>query len=95
MIEDAGVVPEVVLYLETPPTKDELKKLISQLGISAEALVRKGEDDYKQNFKGKQLSEEQWVQAMEDFPKLIERPIVVRGQRAIIGRPPEAVKSLL
>jgi len=58
-------------------------------------LLRKGEVDYKENFKGKILSDEEWISAMVQYPKLIERPIVVSDNKAILGRPPENVLDLL
>jgi len=85
---------EIVEYLKTPVSKLELQSLIKMLGIKAFDLIRKGEPIFKSEFKGKNLSEDQWVQAMVDHPKLIERPIVVNGNKAIIGRPPEKVLEL-
>jgi len=95
MIEASGIRPEVVEYLKDVPSAEELKGIILKLGISAEALIRKGESEYKELYKGKSLSEEQWVQAMINHPKLIERPIVIKGDRAVLGRPPENVERLL
>ncbi len=95
LIQDAGKEPEIIEYLKTPPTEDELKSILKKLGIEAEELLRKGESVFKENFRGKELSDNQWVKAMVDNPVLIERPIVVAGQKAVIGRPPENVKSLL
>ena len=95
LIADAGVLPEVVEYLKTPPTVDELREIVGKLGISPEALVRKGEAIYKENFKGKSLSDEEWLIALAENPKLIERPIVIEGDRAVLGRPPENVNELL
>lgn len=90
-----NVEPEIIEYLKEIPTKSELENLIAILGISPESLIRKGESAYKENFKGKTLSDPGWIQAMVDFPKLIERPIVVKGKTAVIGRPPEKVLELL
>ncbi len=86
---------EVVEYLKTPLTAKEIRDLLNLLGISAFELVRKGEEVYKKEFKGKDLSEEEWIAAMESHPKLIERPIVVKGDKAVIGRPPERVLDLI
>ncbi|MBD3638670.1 MAG: arsenate reductase (glutaredoxin) [Crocinitomicaceae bacterium] len=86
---------EIVNYLETPPSKAELKEVIAMLGIKPHDLIRKGEAEYKDNFKGKDLSDDQWLDAMVKYPKLIERPIVIKGNQAIIGRPPEKVLELL
>lgn len=95
LLEENGVDPDVVLYLNDIPSKTELKEILKKLNISAEELVRKGEKDYKENFKGKNLSEEEWIEALIKFPKLIERPIVVKGDKALIGRPPESVLAFV
>lgn len=96
LIEDAGITPTVRLYLETPPTKAELKTLLKQLGISARELLRKGEDAYKElNLKDTTLSDSALIDAMVAHPKLIERPIVVCVDKAVLGRPPENVNTLL
>jgi arsenate reductase len=90
-----GVEPEVILYLENPPSQKELKAIVQKLGIKPEQLVRKGEAIYKEQFKGKTLTDTQWIKAMVDNPKLIERPIVVKEDKAVIGRPPEEVLDLI
>ena len=96
LLKDRNIEPTVVLYLETPPSTDEITKLLDQLGISARQLLRKGEDAYKENnLNDDSLSEDQLIQAMHDFPKLIERPIVVANGKAALGRPPEQVLEIL
>ncbi|MBL6445051.1 arsenate reductase (glutaredoxin) [Fulvivirga sp. 29W222] len=95
IIESSGAMMEVVEYLKTPPTKGELKQIIEKLGIKPEGLIRKGEAIYKEKYKGKSLTDDEWIEAMEGNPILIERPIVVKGDKAVIGRPPENVKELL
>lgn len=95
LIEAKGVEVEVIEYLKAPPSKNELKELLKQLDLSASAIIRKNESIFKENFKGKQLSEEEWIEAMIAHPKLIERPIVVKGNQAVLGRPPENVNELL
>lgn len=94
-LEDEGAAFEVVNYLEETPSKEELRDILKKLGIKAEELIRKGEQDFKDNFKGKSLSEEEWIEAMVNYPKLIERPIIVDGDKAVIGRPPEEVFKLI
>jgi len=94
IIEEKGIEVEKVLYLENALTKIELIHILKKLGIDAEKLVRKSEVIYKEKYKGKNLSEEKWIEVMVENPKLIERPIVVKGEKAIIGRPPENVKDL-
>lgn len=95
LIQDAGVEPEVVEYLKDVPSKADLKELVGMLGIKPYDLLRRGEKDFKENFKGKDLSDDEWIAAMVKYPKLIERPIVVKQKKAVLGRPPENVKELL
>ena len=94
LLKEEGYKPEVVEYLKTPPSQEELIEILSLLGISAEQIIRTGEKIFKENYKGKTFSEEEWVQILIENPKLIERPIVVAGKKAVIGRPPENVHSL-
>ena len=95
LLEAHGVQPNVVLYLETPPSASELTGLLKKLGITAAQLVRQGEDEYKTSGLTKNSSEKDIVAAMARHPRLIERPIVVRGSKAVLGRPPENVLALL
>lgn len=95
LIKEKGVEPEIVLYLNTPPTKTELLTIIRQLNIKPSQLLRKGEKIYKEQFKGKEIAEKEWVDIMVEYPKLIERPIVIKDGKAVLGRPPENVLGLL
>ena len=95
LLQENGIEPEIIEYLKTPPGRDELATLVKKLGVKPEALVRKGEDVYKERYKDESLSDEQWLKALAENPVLIERPIVVRGTRAVLGRPPENVRALL
>ncbi|MDI6634716.1 arsenate reductase (glutaredoxin) [Pantoea dispersa] len=97
LLQQQGIEPQVVLYLDTPPDIDTLKTLLQQLGMhSARELMRRGEEIYKTlGLASNDLSEKQLLQAMAEHPKLIERPIVIKGDRARIGRPPEAVLEIL
>lgn len=95
LIREQDVEPEIIEYLKDIPSEKELKSLIALLGIEPLELVRKGEPDYRENFKGKILSNDEWIKAMIQYPKLIERPIVVSGDKAVVGRPPESVLELL
>ena len=95
IINNNGIEPEIVLYLETPPSRKEIQALLEKLGISAFDLIRKEEKLFKEEYRGKELSEEEWIRIMADNPKLIQRPIVIKGKQAIIGRPPESVHVLL
>ena len=94
LLEGRGLAPRIVKYLETPTTAAELAVLVKKLGIRPEALVRKGEDIYRAKYAGRTLSDAEWIAALVEHPALIERPIVVAGERAIIGRPPERVSAL-
>jgi len=95
LLKENGVEPEIVLYLKTPPSKEELQTLIKQLNIQPSQLLRKGEKIYKEQFKGKEIAEAAWIDIMIAHPKLIERPIVVKDGKAVLGRPPENVFDLL
>lgn len=94
-LEEHGQGFEIIKYLDTPLTFDELKIIIEKLGIPPLDLVRKNEAIWKSNFKGKNLSDQELVQAMIDYPKLMERPIVVAGNNAVIGRPTERIFEIL
>ena len=96
LLEENGIHPKIVLYLETPPDKKELSGLLKNLGISARELLRKNEDAYKElGLADTSLSESKLIDAMIKEPKLIERPIVIKGKLAVLGRPPENVLELL
>ena len=96
LLEENGIRPAVVLYLDTPPDAKTLQSILKKLGIKARDLLRKGEDEYKAlQLDNPALGEAQLVAAMCAHPKLIERPIVVNGNRAAIGRPPEQVLEIL
>ena len=96
LLEDSGVAPTVILYLETPLSVAELKEVLAKLGMAPRDLMRKGEAEYKDNnLQDQSLSDADLLAAMARFPKLIERPIVIKGDKAKIGRPPESVLELL
>ena len=95
ILQEAKVDIEIIEYLKNPLTKEEVKDVLKKLNISPIDLVRKNEAIWKEKFKNKTLSEEQIIQAMVDNPKLIERPIILSGDKAVIGRPPENINSLL
>lgn len=87
--------PEIVEYLNTPVSEKEIRSILKMLQISAFDLIRKGEEEYKTLFKGKELSEEEWIRTMVSHPKLIERPIVIKDGKAVLGRPPEKILELI
>jgi len=96
LIKTQDIEPEIVLYLETPLDAQTIAGLLKKLGISARQLLRRGEQAYKeQNLSDTSLTEKQLIDAMVKSPKLIERPVVVVGNKAIIGRPPEQVLEIL
>jgi len=96
LLEDSGVAPTVILYLEPPLSVAELKEVLAKLGMAPRDLMRKGEAEYKDNnLQDQSLSDADLLAAMARFPKLIERPIVIKGDKAKIGRPPESVLELL
>jgi arsenate reductase (glutaredoxin) len=95
LLQAAGVQPQLIEYLQATPTAPQLREVVRKLGIGAGELVRKNEEVYEAQYAGKALSEDQWIAAMIKDPILIERPILIRGERAVIGRPPERVRALL
>lgn len=86
---------EVIDYLKQGPTKADLEEILSHLKITPLQLVRKGENIFKENYKGKEMTDAEWITAMVEHPILIERPIVIKDGKAIIGRPPELVLDIL
>ena len=95
LLEEKGVTPDIVLYLETQPSKEEIAGLLEKLGMTAQQVVRRGEEAYKASGLSQASSDEDVLTAMSQHPKLIERPIVVKGGRAVLGRPPENVLELI
>ncbi len=96
LLEENGVKPEIILYLETPPSKEEIKNILGKLSMQPRQLMRTKEDLYKENTLGDEsLSDEQLIDAMVNFPKVIERPIVLANNKAAVGRPPENVLDIL
>lgn len=94
ILQTAKVDFEIIEYIKNPLSYEDLKEVLEKLGIPAIDLVRKNEAIWKENYKGKTLSEEEVIEAMVAYPKLIERPIVIKDNSAIIGRPPENIKTL-
>lgn len=95
ILENSGKEFEIVKYLDNTPSEKELKEVINLLGISPIDLVRKNEKIWKDEYKGKELSDSDIVKAMIENPKLIERPIVINGDKAAVGRPPEIIKEII
>lgn len=95
LLSKHGVTPEVVLYLETPPTADQIRQVLKRLGKTAIELVRTGENAFSDMNLSKASTEESLIEAMVANPILIERPVVISKDRAALGRPPENVLSLI
>jgi len=96
LLQEHGVEPEVVEYLKTPPDKETLKNILSQLQLSPRDLMRHKENEYTENhLDDPSLSDNELIEAMLKHPKLIERPIVVTDKGAAIGRPPENVLEVV
>jgi len=94
-VEASGQPFEIVYYLDTVLSKQQLKEIIHQLGISPINLVRTQEAIWKSEFQGKELTEDMILDALSSHPKLIERPIVLNNQKGVVGRPPEKIPEFL
>ncbi|HET6989890.1 MAG TPA: ArsC/Spx/MgsR family protein [Bacteroidia bacterium] len=95
LLKKKKIMPDVFLYSVTPPTEEEIKSVLKKLGIPAEQLIRKKESIFKEKFEGKKMTEEKWIKAMVKYPILIERPIIIKGNKAVIGRPTARVLTIL
>ena len=94
-LEEKGIKVEVIKYLDQVPTYDELVAILQKLQFKPMQLIRKGEAIWKENYKGKELTDEQLITAMLENPKLIERPIIIKGDKAVIAHPLENIDKLL
>jgi arsenate reductase len=95
LLVERGIKPEIIEYLKSPPGVAELSRILDMLGMEPEQLMRKGEAEYSEHVKGKDLSRAEQVRTMVQHPILIERPIVINGDKAVLGRPPESVLEIL
>jgi len=95
VLQNAQIEFEIIKYLDTPPTAKELTAILKMLGMKPIELVRTKEAIWKENYKGKELSDKEIITAMVTYPKLIERPIVVNGDKAALGRPAENIEAIL
>lgn len=95
ILNDSGKDFELINYLQQPPTVEELTSIIDKLGIKPFDLIRKGETIYTEKYKGKDLSDAEWIEVMVQNPILIERPIIVDGNKAVIARPTEKIQEIL
>lgn len=95
LLDEKNENTQIIEYLKTSPSKEEITNIIALLGIKPLALIRKGEKIFKEEYKGKALNDEEWIEAMVAHPILIERPIVIKNGKAAIGRPIENVLDIL
>ncbi len=95
LLRERNIEPKVVEYLKEVPTDREMEMLLMKLGIRADGLLRKQEAIFKKKFKGLELNDHEWVKVMREYPQLIERPVVVKDHKAVIGRPIDNVVDLI
>ena len=96
IIKSKNIEPIIILYLVNKLSKNEIKNLLSKLGLSIRDILRIGEDEYKNNnLKNENLSDDKLIDFLISFPKLLQRPIIVKNNKAVIGRPPENILNLL
>ena len=95
ILENSGKEFEIITYLDTVPSEKELSEIIKMIGITPIQLVRKTEKIWKENYKGKELSDSEIITAMIKYPKLIERPIIINNRKAVIGRPSENILEII
>ena len=96
LLKAKGIEPQVVLYLETPPSSSQIRSILDKLQIAPKGLMRTGEDEYKTSgLNNPSLTADEEIELLAQHPRVIERPIVVCGDRAAIGRPPESVLAIL
>ena len=95
VLEEKGIEPKIIEYLKTPPTEKQLNDILKKLGLKAEELLRKKEPLFIEKYKNKKLSNAEWIKVMCKKPVLIERPIAIEGNKAVIGRPAERIIEIL
>lgn len=94
-LQDKGMEVDIIDYIKNPPSKAEFKRILKKLGIKAEELLRKNEKLYKEEYKEKSLKNDEWIQVMLDNPKLMERPIFINGEQAVLARPADKIQEIL
>lgn len=94
-LEDKGISAEVIDYIKSPISVKELKEIIKKLGIKPLDLIRKKEDIFVKEYKNKSLTDDEWLNVMAENPRLIERPVVINGNKAVIARPTEKIEEIL
>jgi arsenate reductase len=95
MLKDAGLEPKVVDYMKDRPTLRTMEFLVKKLGMPAEAMLRRKEPLFQERFATRKWNDLKWLEVMLEHPELIERPIVVKNRKAIIGRPLERIEALI
>ncbi len=95
LLQEQNIEFEIIEYLKTPPSEADLDRVLTMLGKEPLELMRKGEIEFKEYIQGKTLSRAEAIALMVTYPKLIERPVVVNGERAAVGRPPESVLEIV
>lgn len=95
ILQSHGIEAEVIEYMKTPPTEKDIGDILKKLGMKASEIVRKGEEVYKTRYAGKEFSENEWIRILAENPVLIERPIIINGNKAVIGRPVEKVLEII
>ncbi|NNM94412.1 MAG: arsenate reductase (glutaredoxin) [Bacteroidia bacterium] len=95
LLEEKGIKPEIIEYLKTPPSEKELKEILHRLGLKPLDLIRTKEPLYAEKYKGHDYSDAEWIRIMCKNPVLIERPIAIEGNKAVVGRPAEKILTLL
>jgi arsenate reductase len=95
LLQEQNIALEIIEYLKTPPCESELENILNMLGKTPAELMRKGEPEFKEHIRDKSLSDAETIALMVKYPKLIERPVVVYGDKAAVGRPPESVLDIL
>lgn len=94
-IQDKGLECNVVEYLRNPLNREQLQELLMKLNMKPDQIVRTQEDEYKEKLKGKQFTYEEWITILLENPKLIQRPIVVKNHKAVLGQPVEEIDRLI
>lgn len=95
LLNEKGIKPEIIEYLKTPPSEKELKEVLHKLGLKPTDLIRNKEPLFIEKYKGKKHTDAEWVMIMSKNPILIERPIIIEGNRAVIGRPEGKILELI
>lgn len=93
-LEERGFTAELIEYLKDVPTENEIRNVLKMLGIPARELIRESEPVFREKFDGQDHSEEEWIRIMAEHPVLIQRPIIIRGDKAVIGRSPEQLGTI-